>query len=648
MSQNDYIIENAPLAAVRLDITQAFQAAVSNSLATTAPFTTYAGQFWFDSTDNVLKIRDQGDSAWLALPFSVVDSALAAGLDSVAIAEWQSTTKGILFPRMTNTQRDAISTPPTGLLIYSTTDSELQQYNGSAWVSTSGGAGDLLAANNLSDVANASTSFDNIKQAATLTTTGVVERSTSAENVTGTDDTVYPTVAGTKEMIDTHGSGGDLLASNNLSDVVSASTSFTNIKQAASLTVTGVVEQSTSAENVAGTSDTVFPSVAGTKEMIDTHASSSLLTTTDSITAGTTQTQAGATALTAQLNRVTTATAGDGVKLPTAVAGDICHVMNATAVSIEVYPNTSDTLDGNGANVSSSLAPLTLDIYEAIDTTDWLKVGATAITFMSATGGSITTDGDYKVHTFNSSGTFTPTVGNDPTDGDSVEYLVIAGGGGGGMGTTGGGAGAGGYKTATGFTVTDTGLTVTVGAGGAGATVAASKGVNGSNSVFDSITSTGGGGGGSGSTPVGATGGSGGGGGNNGAGGIATPSGQGNDGGLGVPTPVYGGGGGGGAGAVGVDGTTGGGGGNGGAGSSSSITGSAVTRAGGGGGGTQTLTAGVGGTGGGGDGRNNTAGLDGGAGTVNTGSGGGGQGAGATYFGGAGGSGVVIIRYKFQ
>ena len=44
---------------------------------------------------------------------------------------------------------------------------------------------------------------------------------------------------------------------------------------------------------------------------------------------------------------------------------------------------------------------------------------------MVATGGTITTDGDFKVHTFNSSGTFeVTTVGEIGT----VEYLVIAGG----------------------------------------------------------------------------------------------------------------------------------------------------------------------------------------------------------------------------
>ena len=40
--------------------------------------------------------------------------------------------------------------------------------------------------------------------AATTTTAGIVEKSTGAENTTGTSTTVYPTVGGVKDMIDTH------------------------------------------------------------------------------------------------------------------------------------------------------------------------------------------------------------------------------------------------------------------------------------------------------------------------------------------------------------------------------------------------------------------------------------------------------------
>lgn len=62
----------------------------------------------------------------------------------------------------------------------------------------------LAIASNLSDVADAATAFGNIKQAATTSTSGVVEKSTSGENVAGTATDVFPDVAGTKEMIDTH------------------------------------------------------------------------------------------------------------------------------------------------------------------------------------------------------------------------------------------------------------------------------------------------------------------------------------------------------------------------------------------------------------------------------------------------------------
>jgi hypothetical protein len=263
--------------------------------------------------------------------------------------------------------------------------------------------------------------------------------------------------------------------------------------------------------------------------------------------------------------------------------------------------------------------------------------GVTPVIAPFATGGNVTNDGTYWIHTFLASGTFTPfkTL--------SCDYLVVAGGGGGGADQTSvggaGGGGAGGFKTSTAFSVSGA-VTVTVGAGGAGAT-ASGVGGSGGNSVLSSITSTGGGGGsGISSTLPGADGGSGGGGnGNyNTAGGSASPSGQGNAGGVGGNN--YGGGGGG-ASAVGATGTASG---NGGAGTSNSYSGAAVTYAGGGGGGSySTSTAGTGGAGGGGNGKGTSQALT--AGTANTGGGGGGAGGNANLSGAAGGSGIVIVRY---
>jgi hypothetical protein len=53
--------------------------------------------------------------------------------NAAAILDVASTTKGFLPPRMTNTQRNAIATPPAGLVIYNTTTNNLNFYNGTAW-----------------------------------------------------------------------------------------------------------------------------------------------------------------------------------------------------------------------------------------------------------------------------------------------------------------------------------------------------------------------------------------------------------------------------------------------------------------------------------------------------------------------------------
>ena len=45
-----------------------------------------------------------------------------------------STTKGLLLPRMTTTQRNAISSPENGLLIYNSTTSKVQARAGGSWV----------------------------------------------------------------------------------------------------------------------------------------------------------------------------------------------------------------------------------------------------------------------------------------------------------------------------------------------------------------------------------------------------------------------------------------------------------------------------------------------------------------------------------
>lgn len=61
--------------------------------------------------------------------------------DSKAILDVNSSSKGILVPRMTTTQRDAIISPTNGLLIYNTTTNQFNYYNGTAWQAAVGPQG---------------------------------------------------------------------------------------------------------------------------------------------------------------------------------------------------------------------------------------------------------------------------------------------------------------------------------------------------------------------------------------------------------------------------------------------------------------------------------------------------------------------------
>lgn len=65
MSQNDHNIANGNGATVRADINSALQALASNNGGSSAPGTTYANQWWFDTTNDILKIRDEANANWV-------------------------------------------------------------------------------------------------------------------------------------------------------------------------------------------------------------------------------------------------------------------------------------------------------------------------------------------------------------------------------------------------------------------------------------------------------------------------------------------------------------------------------------------------------------------------------------------------------
>ena len=290
------------------------------------------------------------------------------------------------------------------------------------------------------------------------------------------------------------------------------------------------------------------------------------------------------------------------------------------------------------------------------------------------TGGTITTSGSYRIHTFQSSGNFVVPSSTNV----SVEYLVLAGGGAGGQ-QHGGGGGAGGYRCSVvgefsgGGSSAEAMLSlssgtygVTVGAGGTGANAGPAqgheRGTNGDASIFHNITSIGGGGGGSYRDSLNSTYGSGADGGSGGGGGALESGnaacGYGQYGGTGTSGQGYaggrssyggaGGGGAGGIGEVGCGATPFGDAGDGGVGITSSITGSPVARGGGGGGGSYGGSNRSGGSPGIGvdGGANGGWGAEAGFNATQYLGGGGGGGGVAGNKGGNGGDGIVIIRYQ--
>ena len=369
--------------------------------------------------------------------------------------------------------------------------------------------------------------------------------------------------------------------------------------------------------------------------------------------------------------------------------------------------NSSVTLSTEGQSVTLVYVDSTQGWVNTMDSTSNVRAAAYVTATVSGACNTLTTVcTNYKLAKFVGPGTFCVSCAGNAAGSTLVDYLVVAGGGG-AYGnkfhnTAGAGAGAGGLRAsadtytigaapaapkvaspAVALTVSVSGYPITVGGGGAGGTGSPgcnpTAGSNGANTVFSSITSTGGGFGGMTAAPDNVCAGPGGSGGGKGGGGTwpgpgygngntppVTPS-QGYPGGTATgPCANIGTAGGGGAMAAGASGSpSGGGAGGAGAGFPTVAVGTAGQNCGsyyyfsGGAGGSTYYNnpspnpGGSGGLGGGGDGKAGNASPSlGENGTVNTGGGGAAPGASCTptsfRAGGSGGSGIVIIRYKFQ
>ena len=145
---------------------------------------------------------------------------------------------------------------------------------------------------------------------------------------------------------------------------------------------------------------------------------------------------------TAEANRgyfVDTSSSAITVTLPSsAETGDIVAFKDYTAT----FGTNNLTIARNGHNIQGNAGDgkiktnrASVVLVYADSTKGWLYTveanvaSLPAAEFVSASGGSITTCGNYKIHTFNSSGTFTVCSAGNACGSNTVDYMVVACGG---------------------------------------------------------------------------------------------------------------------------------------------------------------------------------------------------------------------------
>ncbi len=201
-----------------------------------------------------------------------------------------------------------------------------------------------------------------------------------------------------------------------------------------------------------------------------------------------------------------TAVAGEGyfvnttsgevdVTLPAGTAGAVVAIKDYAGTfdtnKVTLIQNGSDKIGGSTVNATLNAEGIAVTLVFIDSTQGWLVTDsglqdeAPTSQYVTATGGTITTCGDFKIHTFTGPGALCVSCAGNASGNNQLEYIVVAGGGGNGYpgGNNVGGAGAGGFRFASpslapatypgkplaapaGLTATVQSYPVTVGAGG--------------------------------------------------------------------------------------------------------------------------------------------------------------------------------------
>ena len=110
MAQNDFDIANQSAPNFRSDLNNALEALASLSSGGTAPSTTYANMLWYDTANNILKMRSEADDAWISIGYIDQTANAFRILDDTQVVNTSGTQTGLLGDQATATWEAGTST----------------------------------------------------------------------------------------------------------------------------------------------------------------------------------------------------------------------------------------------------------------------------------------------------------------------------------------------------------------------------------------------------------------------------------------------------------------------------------------------------------------------------------------------------------
>ena len=160
MSQHDFVIANQTANSARLDINAGLQALASNNSGASAPSTTYANMWWYETDSNLLKIRNENDSAWINVAYVDQSNSVYAVLDDTKLVNTTGAQTGLLGGQLQSTWNTGTGTTESlispanlkGAVDNLTVSSPIK-----AWANINGANGSMRASSGISGCVKNST-----------------------------------------------------------------------------------------------------------------------------------------------------------------------------------------------------------------------------------------------------------------------------------------------------------------------------------------------------------------------------------------------------------------------------------------------------------------------------------------------------------